>query len=917
MAVVSDTGIRELKLLAPPGPSGLVVRPRLWELLDRLSELPITLITAPAGYGKTNLLASWIRVRAEPKAWYTADASDRDLYVFVGGLMRAIRSVVPDFGVEVESCLISRGAPDRLAVLFSDDLFQLSQPLTLIVDDMHLATGDGVLQFLNTLFRFPAPSLHLLSVGQRALPISIQHLVERGLVGEIGESEIAFTKDESWSFLQKNASARQPDTAIEDTINLADGWVAALNVLSLAGAGGEAAVVSSPDTTPEQQMGRRHVQDLVDTLVDRIVCNWNPAFRRFMISIAIPEQITQSLVDAIRLDDGSSQSNRRLHRLSRSGYFLVRADDRSEWYRFHGLFREALLARRADVFSDEDYARICLRIGRWHEEHGNITAAIDALLEAGAPDQAGDLVRSRLDEHLVLDRWDDVEEWLDRLPEEIVEADLALLIARAWIIQWRGKHEILRSHIHAIRQRLAASPATLDLTASKAEVALLETYLERDLDSNSRFRVYESTYEALKGSNGYAEMTVLDRYLPSLARIDREKADRIIDALFLENAARTDTFSQARLLWARFALLMQTGSSGGVANGFELSMQVLVQARRMNMRRVEAFGELGVGTYRFATNHLEDAVSYLLRAAESPHTTQRVRTAAACRLARTLDAMGQPGEADTYLERTIDRLLEADAVDFVNMVRTTQARLAIRRGNLALARRRVDELRIDDRPNFAIEAEHPLIAKIVLFSQSTDQRDGEWADASLEYWLARPTTLHWAEPIVHLTVMGALRAERTGRSADAKRMLGEAITHAERLGNLRIFSDLGIAAEDMLARYLETMPTCAFLQEQVAMLQTERKRMATNRNEPVIPPVRPLPLGFVFDNQITQRELDILSGLQRRMTNKEIAAELSISPFTVKTHTQNIYAKLGVSSRRQAIQRGTALGLLPEFPSAS
>ena len=911
VVIAPDEGIRQLKLTVPPAASRLVARPRLWAMLDRAADLPVTTIAATAGYGKTTLLADWARTRPAPVAWYTADTSDADLRVFASGIVRAIRAVNPDLGHDVESSIANALVdPAHLAAMLGDDLTAIAKPVVLIVDNAHMAQGERVVQFLNALLRFPPPSLRLILAGQTALPLDIQHLAERGLVGEIGEREIAFTQDEARSFLRDSVGYGRSDAELDAAIALADGWVTALNVLSLAGETVQP-LHASPERASGAPGGQRQLATLVDALVDRIVANWDPAFRRLMIALAIPAQVCADLVAAIGLDDGSLRPQRRLHQLSRSGYFLLPADERAEWYRFHGLFRKALLERRCATFQDAEYADILRRIARWHEEHGNIPDAIDALLEAGDASAAADLVAPHLNQTIMLDRWDDTEQWLNRLPEAIVADRPEFLIVRAWIAQTRGQHDALRSLIHAVNRHV--QQGTVDpaqLPAIEAELSLFRTVLQTS-DPDIRLRTYAEAYEVLRGSDRFGERVVLQSYLPLLGRVDRPAADRIIDRVLLENAARQDTVSQAHLFWVRFAQALMIGTSSGVAHALDVSNQVLAQARRLNMRRGVAFGELAVGSCLLATNQLESAVVHLQRAAENPYTSQLTRVSGATRLARALDAMGRAADADACLQQTLDRLLEVDALDFVNLVRTAQVSLAIRRGDLSRARALVSRLQIEESLIFAIAPEYPLVTKVVLFAQSDDAEETAWADARLAQILDDPAALHWNEQTVQLMVMRALRVARTGYPERSSAILYRAVSRAEQIADLRVFSDLGPAAEAMLAEFLEEYPTWAFLRERVAMLQAERARMGKRADPLGSPVVAPLPAGYAFDEQVTQREQDVLSGLQRRLTNKEIAAELSISPFTVKKHAQNIYAKLGVNSRRQAIQRAIALGLLP------
>ena len=911
-----DAGIRQLKLIVPPPPPRLVQRPRLWAMLDRLADLPVTVIAATAGYGKTTLLASWIATRPDPIAWYMADPSDTDLRLFVGGLVRAIRTVAPALGNDVESSLATGdNDPERLAARLGDDLARIDthghSPVILVIDNAHMANEPPIVQFLNALVRFPLLTLHLILAGQTALPLDIPHLAERGLVGDISEADLAFTPDESRRFLRESVGSAQSSADLNATIALAEGWVAALNMLSLNGESMRSLHASSSEEG-HAPSGQRQLTTLVDGVVDRIVARWDPAFRRLMIALAIPDQICPGLVDAIGLDDGSMQPRRRLHHLSRSGYFLLPADDRGEWYRFHGLFRQALLDRRRAIFQDADYADICRRIARWHRDHGNVSAAIDALLEAGDARAAADFVADRLDRSLIVNQWDKVERWLNRLPADEVEHRPDFLMVRAWIAHTRGQNDLLRALSHTVTRHIKEGridPTTLPLI--EAELSLFRTVFEAP-EPSDRLEIYRRAYAALRGSNRFGEMVVLQSFLPLLGRTDRAEADRIIDSLLLENASRTDVFSQAHLFWVRFSQALMIGAVSGVAHGYDISRQVLAHAQRLNLHRGMAFGNLAVGSCLLANNQLTEATPFLRRAADNPHTSQLARVAATTRLARALDAQGCHAEADAVLQQTLDRLLEVDAIRFVHLVRTGQVWLAIRRGNLSRARALVSRLHIEERPAFVIGPEHPQIAKLALFAQGDDPREQAWADAAIAQILDDPATLHWNEPLIQVMVMQALRAERNGRPAERSAILRRAVAKAEQVGDLRVFSELGAGVEAMLAAFLAEHPTWTFLRERVAMLQAERARMEATQRQGEPPAVSLLPARTPsLEEQVTQRELDVLSGLQRRLTNKEIAAELSISPFTVKTHTQNIYAKLGVNSRRQAILRAAALDLKP------
>lgn len=900
------TEVRLLKTTIPGDGSVMISRMRLLDRLDHLAHLPIVFITATTGIGKTTLASEWARRRGTSVAWYTLDADDNEYRQFIAGIMQALRSVLPAIGPPLQFALQQeRERPEDDAATISETFLLAEHPVTLILDDFHVLENPLVWSFIERLRAFAPASFHLILLSQQRPPVDVRALYTRGLVGELTGQDLAFRENESREYLDRLVGNRLSPNEVEEILALTDGWISGIKVAALASAASHPGFAAGP-SSPTRAVG---------ALLDILIGSWSPRFRALMQVIAIPDRISPSMLEAIGAPLlGDRPADAVLRDIENEGLFLLPISGEGEWFRVHDLLRQRLIAVQHEVLSPDDITNVHFTLAAWFLDRDDVNEAVRHAVASGDSARAAEIVGIRVHQELAVDHWLEVERWLAQIPESLVANSIELLIARAWVVQSRGRRDALRAILSEARPLLASDAMTDDARERfAAELDLIETFVSAEPAPTQETVVrFARAFVALRGTDRFGELICIQYHLTALSRLDPARAEATIAELLATYGGRGDRFSQFRVLWAKIAQMLIAGAYANVWTMMDQCQSILALATRLESNRQIAFGQLSVGSMLVELEDLEQAEQILRAAATNPYTGIRVRIGAETRLARVLDALGRPDEADRLLNDSLDRLLDADAMEFILTVRTAQMRLAIKRDDRDQAAKLVWALGPIARPNYAAAFEMPMIAQALWFAQSDDLRDTETADRMLALLQEDPASIHWLAPRIQILTIQALRHVRDQHPDDAFPLLEEAFTLAERAGFRRIFADLGPAAEDMIFWFAAEHDPWTFLNQIADNLRTARAS-DTRRSQPQ-EANGSNPLGHqeidLLIEPLTHRELDILERLKLRLTNKEIAEELSISPLTVKSHTRNIYGKLGVNGRRQAIAKAHDLGIL-------
>ena len=446
------------KLFIPPPRPSLVVRSRLLERLEATWGCRLTLVSAPAGFGKTSLLSAWISECGRPAAWISLDEGDNDLPRFLSYLLAALNSIRPEIGAAAQALLESpHFGPASLPVepLLStlvNEIAELPFEFVLVLDDYHAIRELAVHAAVRFILENPPPPLHLVISGRSDPPWPLARLRVHRQVNEVRASDLRFTPEEADAFLNGAMCLGLPPDEVTALEERTEGWIAGLQMaaLSLLGRGDASGFISA-------FAGSHHF--ISDFLVEEVLNQQPPQVRDFLLKTSILERLTAPLCDAIT---GRSDSRSMLAQLEQANLFLIGMDDERRWFRYHHLFRDLLLTSLENLFPGE-VLELHQQASRWYAAAGFDEDAISHAFASRDLQLAAELVEQAAGRLDIENKLVHVVRWIDALPEGLVRTRPWLCIYRAWGCYWMGQRNRVESWLQTAEAILQGStPADLD-----------------------------------------------------------------------------------------------------------------------------------------------------------------------------------------------------------------------------------------------------------------------------------------------------------------------------------------------------------------------------------------------------------------------------------------------------------------------
>jgi LuxR family maltose regulon positive regulatory protein len=887
----------ESKYRIPARRPGTVARPRLLDVLDGTVGAALTVVSAPAGFGKSTLLAEWLAAvptSTTAVAWVSLDERDDDPTRFWTYAVTAIQAAAGG-GDEALGALTSPASIEAALVAVLNDVGGSARDVVLVLDDLHLVTSPAVHEGIAFLLEHRPPQLHLVLATRVDPPLPLARWRARGELVEVRAADLRFTEQESATYLNGPMGLALSAQDVATLDRRAEGWIAALQLAALSMRGRDDVGAFIAGFAGDA----RHV---VDYLAEEVLARLPDTTRDFLLETSVLERLTGPLCDAVTGRDGGRGT---LVALERANLFLVPLDDRRQWYRYHHLFADVLRAHLTDERADA-VPELHRRASAWLCDSGDTPAAIEHALAGGHLDRAADLMERAMPTMRRERREAELLRWVRSLPDEVVRVRPVLGTAFVGALAQASEFDTVEQRLadveRAVRPDGGAWPAqappglvVVDEEGYRSVPAGLELYraalaLRRaDLDAAAaharqalsltpaRDDLTRAAAGALGGLASWARGDLARAeaaYVESVAGLHRAGfvADVLGCCIALGDIRRTlGRLGDAERLhrWA-LALTDPAAPVRGTADMHVALAGVLVE-------RDDLTG---------AAEHL-DACRRLGEHRGLPQNPYRSRVTEA----RLLEARGDLDGALTLLDEA-ERVHDTDYSPDVAPVPAVRARLRIRRGELREADAWARERRLspDDEPTYLREYEHLALARLLLA-----RRD----DAGLEAAAGLLDRLHAAAEegarigsLIEILVLQALVAQARRDVPSALDALRRAVTLAEPEGVVRVVTEEGPAIAALLRALPKHDPA-----------HTYGRRLLAGFDQ-----VRP-PRTLV--DPLSDRELDVLRLLGSDLGGPDIARELSVSLNTVRTHTKSIYAKLGVNSRRAAVHRAHDLGVLP------
>ncbi|HEY5638787.1 MAG TPA: LuxR C-terminal-related transcriptional regulator [Dehalococcoidia bacterium] len=870
-------GLLSTKLHLPRLPAGLVDRARVVEQLEEGASRRLTLVSAPAGFGKTTAVSAWARATDRSVAWVLLDAGDNDPIRFWGYITGALETLEGQLGASASSLLNSPQpvSTETFLTVLLNELGALDRESTLVLEDYHWIETEVIHDGLAFLLEHLPSRVHVVMTTRADPPLPLSKLRAGDELIEVRASDLRFTGEEVASYLQKAVSVRLSDSQVSVLESRTEGWIVGLQMAALSMQGRE-----DVDEFVQSLSGTHRY--ILDYLAEEVLQRQSPDVRSFLTKTSVLDKLSAPLCNAVT---GGESSRLILDALERENLFLVALDDDRRWYRYHHLFAEFLRSHFAED-QPESVADLHRRASGWFAENEMVADAIDHSLAANDFEAVARLV----DEHGETTLWRDAQHqtvlgWMDAIPEDIVQARPRLTILSAWTRLITGQWERVGPLLNRIEE------SADDLAESDGQRILGEAAAMRSsiaYESGEMEQAIELAGQALEllpeESGTIRAVAALNKGISHFAGGIAGAGEAYALADSIARQARNVTISLVAI-GCRVQLSVRLGRLREASDAYEEAKR-LGSVRAGPLLPPAGLACVHVGEVLRERNDLETAARVTAEGIElceqQGGMPEHVLTGYTI-LARAEHARGDNAAAEEAMHRADGLLAElesrqGDIRRIVAQALTNRARWWLSRGELD----RVEGwLEVSDAGAAPLIRVRSLIARGDL-DAALDELDGPAVGAEAEG-----------------SVSGALEAQilraniqqERGSDRTASELIDRALKIAEPEGYARLFLEEGETMRRLLLQAVERGSAYA------GRLVTAA---SSGESEAV----------SVSANELNEREMAILRLMAAGLSNSDIASELFLSVNTVKWHARNLYGKLGVVSRSQAVARGRDLSLL-------
>jgi len=933
------------KLYIPPPRADIVSRPRLIERLNDGLHRKLTLISAPAGFGKTTLLSEWASQRVSESAsgrtatWLSIDEGDNDPAHFLAYLIAALQTIEENIGRDALGALQSPTVRSKTATLPLEEILTglvnqvnaVPEDLVLILDDYYLITAQPIHDMVAFLLDHLPGNMHLLIATRADPPLALARLRGRGQLTELRQSDLRFTLDEATEFLNTCMGLGLSPDDIAALASRTEGWIAGLQMAAIA--------VQSPAPTYRRDDVSSFIQAftgsdryVLDYLVEEVLQRQPNSIQAFLLQTSILDRLTGPLCDAVVGNEEISKSANRqigksadlqvgeiadsqamLEYLERNNLFVVPLDNERQWYRYHHLFADLLRQRLHQ--SRPDLAPILHgRASVWYEQNGLLAAAIDHALSAGDSEWAADLIEQAAESAMLRSEVATLKDWLEALPDKLLDTRPLLRVYHALTLLLSG-HPLaaIEARLRAVAEADVEGSVSGEVTVIRALIAAYQREISQSVELSRRalellpeeslfFRSFVTGYLALNYLYS-GDVVAATQAFEEAVRVSRRAGNLTITVLALchlaELTAIQGQFYEAQALYEQ---ALELGSDG-----------------RGQRQPIAGLPLIGLGHLLEEWNDLEAAKRNFTEGIGLIKNWGEVGAISGyIGLARVRQAQGDEEGARLAIQTAGKLAAKFDAMQADDeYVAVHRARLWIAQGNVEAASDWVKRCGLDERVSldapgkegsgtsvpFSRAYEYALSARVDIAQGRPDR-----ALEILTPLLQAVETAGWTTFVIKILILEALAHQAQGDMAQAVTSLAHALSLAEPGGLVRTLVREGTPIERLLRQARAQGVAADYVTRLLTAFEAEPGDAPQMAKSP-IPSFVPGPSSPLIE-PLTERELEVLRLLTTRLSSTEMAEKLFISVNTVRSHIRSIYNKLDVHSRHEAVARAKQLDLL-------
>lgn len=879
-----NTHLLITKLFVPSPRPQLVSRPHLIELLNARLHTKLTVVSAPAGFGKTTLISEWVDTLSIPCAWVTLDKNDCDLGRFLAYIIYALNSAGNDIDDSVLAILQSSQIKTQSSFLdpLINQLSISSSKTILVLDDYHLITSEEVHEAMDYLIGNQPPNLHIVVSGRADPPLSLARLRANGQLVELRATDFKFSNEEGQKYIRETQDLDLGDDEIKKLIAHTEGWIAGLQLAALS--------LHGISNRPEYINGLSgNTGYIADYFVDEVLNQQPPYIQEFLLKTSILNRLNAELCQIVT---DQPESAKVLKEILVNNLFLIPIDEEQHWFRYHRLFLDLLYQRLLN--SEPDIIPfLYLKASEWSEDQGLLSEALEYALEGKHFERAAGLISREVEPMLMRSEFSTYISWIEKLPEEILQNYPLLSIYYSWALMITTlQPEKAQSHLenlsfdipedeyrcYTVKSMIALFQTNLEESVKYSSLAL-ENLPRNDLffRSSAAWNLSAALYMSGDAAGG-------ESALEEAVKISREGGYSFVTLSALCRQGQT---------------FFQQGYLHKPKDSFEQALE-LAQKENGAYLPVASEALLGLGKVYLYWNELDIASNYISDCIElSKRWRESVSLEGYIALAKISQAQGDGKQANAFLE--IANKISKGTTDtksddiFVNL---NQANLWILQGNLQTVERWIKERKLDmvtPQQDESIGAKAIRnYEKLVYARYLVVKNQPQNALQILENILPELKKINLMKKVLEGFILKAVAHAKNGNFEQALDDLRHAYRQSKPEGHIQLFVDEVQPINELLKLALEEGIEPEYTQLLLNRIHDGRIIVKT--------------AGLV--EPLSERELEVIKLLNTELMVPEISENLFVATSTVRSHIKSIYRKLDVHSRYEATIKAKELGLL-------